>query len=142
MHDEPSVHTYKLDRAGMGRLFGHLEAAIMEVLWRLGDGTVPAVVAELGADVQYNTVQTVMTRLAEKGVLLRQLTSPGGAYLYRPVESRDAFVARVSRDLVSSLLAEFGDAAIAGFLDAIDQIRPDQRAALEDLMRQRREGGA
>lgn len=144
MEDESvaeSTHgqTYKLDSAGLARLFGDLEARIMDVLWGLGGGTVPDVMAALDGGAQYTTIQTVMNRLADKRVLTRALLAPGGAYLYRPTEPRDAFVIRVSRRLVGSLLSEFGDAALVGLVDAVDDLAPEQLAALEQRIRVLRE---
>lgn len=139
--DQPVIHAYKLDRAGMARLFGELEAAVMEVIWRLGSATVTTVSGEVDADVQYTTIQTVMNRLTEKGMLVRTLLAPGGAYLYQPAEEREAFLSRVSRELVRSLLADFGDAAVSGLVDAMDAAEPDQLAALEATIRERGQRG-
>jgi predicted transcriptional regulator len=140
--DEPTVNVYRLGSEGLARLFGELEAQIMEVLWLRGEATVPTVVEALGPRVQYTTAQTVMTRLAEKGVLTRRLLTPGGAYLYAPSQERETFLARVASQLVSSLLADFGEAAVTGLVDAVDRLPPDQLAALEAVIRARRSAGS
>lgn len=137
MATERVVQAYKLDRSGIGRLFGELEASIMEALWTLGEGTVASVSALLDAPQQYTTIQTVMNRLVEKGMLER-CGRTGGAVVYRAVRSRDALIERVSRDLVASLLADFGNAGVAGMVDAVEQAGPEQLDALEAQIKARR----
>jgi predicted transcriptional regulator len=52
---------------------GELQAQVMAALWRLNAGTVEQVREELPSRYQgaYNTVQTVLNRLAERGLLRR-----------------------------------------------------------------------
>lgn len=137
MGGAPSVNAYKLDRQGLARLFGDLEAGIMETLWALGEGTVSAVSTHLGGSQQYTTIQTVLNRLADKGILDRG-GRDGGAVVYRPVEPRHQFVERTSRQLVAGLLADFGSAAMRGMVDAVSELDPEQLAAFEDAVRARR----
>lgn len=128
MRDEMSIPAFKLDHTGLARIFGDLEARVMEIIWQLEEATVGDVLAQLGGDYHYNTVMTVMSRLADKGVLTRRRT--GRAHVYAPVEDRDAFLARVSRDVAEGLLREFGTLAIAQFVDAADAVDPELVAEL------------
>lgn len=68
---------------------GPLEADIMQVIWKIQKATVQDVYDELSRDrtIAYNTVMTVMTRLAQKGVLKRQ--KDGRAYLYFPKTTKN-----------------------------------------------------
>ncbi len=63
---------------------GELQAQIMPVLWRLGSGTVDDVRSALPERYRsaYTTVQTVLNRLSERGLLSRERR--GNAILYRP----------------------------------------------------------
>lgn len=128
------VITFRLDHTGLARLFGELEARIMEVVWERGEATVSDVLARLGEAYHYNTVMTVMGRLVDKGVLTRR--REGRAYVYTAVEDRDAFLARVSRQVAEGLLRDFGRLAIAQFIDAADAVDPQ---LLEELRRRVRE---
>ncbi|MGH7405089.1 MAG: BlaI/MecI/CopY family transcriptional regulator, partial [Candidatus Methylomirabilales bacterium] len=58
---------------GLRKIFGDLEAEIMDVIWGLGRATVADVhkVLEGQREIAYTTVKTVMGRLAEKGYLRR-----------------------------------------------------------------------
>jgi predicted transcriptional regulator len=64
---------------------GALEAAVMTALWA-ADAPMSAteVQREIGGDLAYNTVQTILTRLHEKNVVRRQLD--GRRHTYWPVE--------------------------------------------------------
>jgi predicted transcriptional regulator len=100
------------DKAGGN--FGPLEAAVMEVVWGAGGPVaVRAVVDRLNADrtdpLAYTTVMTVMTRLAEKGVLDRR--KRGREFVY---EARAPDAAGLA---VKDVLKTYGDAAVAHFLD-------------------------
>ena len=65
---------------------GQRELDIMQSLWRLTDGTVADVHAELrsrGIEVAYTTVQTMLNRMERKGLVARELSDR--AHRYRAV---------------------------------------------------------
>ncbi len=116
---------------------GSLEAAVVQDLWATGPSTVGEVLARLneqrGRPLAYNTVMSVMARLAEKEILSRW--REGRAYRYAPALDREQLAEYFARRDVRELLAEHGEAAIAGFVtetSADDQLRERLRAALDD----------
>ena len=106
----------------------------MAALWTAGE---PLTVRQLLADLNrgrreplaYTTVMTVMNRLAEKGALRRQRRGRG--YVYEPTADDAAGLA------VQGVVREFGDAAIAQF---VDQARADPKLLrrLERLLEEER----
>jgi predicted transcriptional regulator len=126
-----SIQSFKLDQRGLARVFGELEARIMEAVWDIGQATVQDVCDRLGPEQNYKTVMTVMNRLVEKNVLIRQRESR--AFVYLASESREEFMSNVSRHVVEGLLQDFGPVAIAQFLAAMDAT-PDSLAALRALV--------
>lgn len=130
-----AIQAFKLDQHGLARIFGELEAQIMDAIWELGEPTVGDVCDYLGKDYNYKTVMTVMNRLVDKEILSRQRI--GRAYSYTPCDGRDAFLARVSRNVVEGLLEDFGDLAIAQFVSAVDRVDPAQLAELQELIEAR-----
>lgn len=91
---------------------GTLEAEVMGVLWAAVEPmTATEVHAAIGADLAYNTVQTIMIRLHDKGLVARRRAGRG--HLYWPVE--DAATAAASQMR----------AALAG--------RPDRQAVLQQF---------
>lgn len=131
MSKHGKLHAYKLDRRGLARVFGALEAAVMEAIWSLGSGTVADVCERLEEDAHYKTVMTVMNRLVEKDVLRRARRSR--AFVYAPAETRDAFLARVSKRVVESLVLDFGDVAVAQMVDALEDVDPSLVARLRAI---------
>ena len=76
----------------------HYELELMDVLWRIGEGTVQDVCDVLERDLAYTTVMTTLNLLAnKKGVLKR--TKVGRAFVYRPLVTRD----EVSRTILGEL---------------------------------------
>lgn len=130
------VQAFRLDQQGMARVFGELEARIMEAVWELEDPTVQAVCDHLGPGHHYKTVMTVLNRLVGKDVLSRRRRSR--AYIYRPRQSREAFLCRVSRAIMGGLVQDFGSLAVAEFVETLDEIDPEQLAELERLVQERR----
>lgn len=115
-------HAFRLDHRGLGRVFGELEAAIMEAVWTGGRATVADVCRALGSGAHYKTVTTVMNRLVDKGALRR--AREARCFVYTAAESRDAFVERVSRRVAEGLVLDFGESAVAQFVDALDAVDP------------------
>lgn len=126
---------------GVEKLLGELEREVMDVLWARGSGSVRDVLERLNAErpaerrLAYTTVMTVMMRLAEKGLLARRLV--GKAHEYEAAQSREAFVARASRDLAQQMVQDFGEAAIAGFLAVLEDVAPGRLENLRGRVRPR-----
>ena len=120
------------EQGGAGSTLGPLDAEVMAVLWR-ADAPLPVreVAAELNAGrdtaLAYTTVMTVMSRLAAKGILARSRS--GRRFVYAPVAADAAEIA------VRGVLAEFGDAALARFVERAE-LDPGLRERLRRLMEQ------
>lgn len=112
----------RLDAWGMRRLLGSLEAAIMEVLWQSGERTGPELHAAMGRRVALNTVQTVLTRLTDKGLVAR--TGTRRNYRFRAAVSRAEFVASVTRELAQGMVADFGSLAAVAFTEVVRSAPP------------------
>lgn len=112
----------------------------MDVLWRRGEGTVQDVCDWLGPEEHnYKTVMTVLNRLASRGVLTRH--REGKAFVYRPAKSRAAFLAEMSRGVMAGLVRDLGGAAVAQFVDVLDEVAPEQLAQLAALVDARQRAG-
>jgi predicted transcriptional regulator len=78
---------------GSRRAAGQLESAVLTVLHAAGRPLSPgAVREELGGDLAYTTVVTILSRLHAKGVLER--ARAGRAYVYAPVADEPGLAAR------------------------------------------------
>lgn len=140
MSDKGSaVRIFKLNRSGLSRILGHLEARIMDAVWNLEQPTVQDVCDRLGSRANYRTVMTVMNRLVKKGLLRRY--KEGRAFRYVPSETREAFLESVSQQVVRGLLDDFGELALAQFVDVLDEIPAEQIEALRELIQKRSRKG-
>jgi predicted transcriptional regulator len=74
------------------------ELAILNVLWRLGSSTVRQVQAALENDSGYTTVLKLMQIMAEKGLVVRDVSQQ--THVYRAKYSQE----RTQRQLVNDLL--------------------------------------
>ena len=92
--------------------------SVREVEQRLNAGRV--------APLAYTTVMTVLSRLAGKNILHRQ--PQGRGFVYRPAVADTAEIA------VRGVLDEFGEAALARFVDRVE-LDPALRARLRKLTR-------
>ena len=128
---EPGDRTHP----GADRLLGELEADVMRVVWPREHATVREVLEALNSErprqIAYTTVMTVMSRLAEKGLLLRRLV--GKTHHYVVAQTVHEFLHAASRRLFRSLIDDFGEVAIAEFLAELEQVQPDRRRALRRL---------
>lgn len=81
---------------------GDLQAEIMSTMWELGEATVEEVrrAQPRGRSRAYNTLQTVMNRLVERGLLERERRGRG--YLYRARYNEAAYLSRRIRDQLAS----------------------------------------
>lgn len=114
----------------VSKVLGPLEAEVMGVAWSSAHPlTVRAVLDRLNAGrtspLAYTTVMTVMARLAEKDILRRTLNGKGYEY--------EAAVPDAAAIAVRNLVRDFGDAAIAGFVDEA-RSDPELRARLQRLL--------
>jgi predicted transcriptional regulator len=118
---------------------GELEADVMSVVWEMGKATVQDVkdTLEPRRPLAYTTIMTVMSRLAEKGVLERQ--KQGRAYYYSPAATQEKVAGSLLQSLVRRLYDGATGKAIAHLLEAEDAVDDAELERLERLIRTRRE---
>jgi predicted transcriptional regulator len=114
---------------------GELQTQVMSALWRLGSGTVEQVRSALPPRYRgaYNTVQTVLNRLAERGLLSRAKT--GNAIEYRPVFSEAEYLSRSISQALAAASLDARQAALARLIGGLE------KAELQDLQRLAKETG-
>lgn len=123
-------------------MLGGLEAEVMEVAWSRGRVTVRDVHQHLIArrPLAYTTVMTTMTRLAQKGLLRRELES--NYYVYRPALSREEFMDRVARTVLDGLLEEFAGPVFSHLVQRLGAEDDAKLRDLEELIKAARSQGA
>lgn len=116
---------------GLSKIFGELEADIMEVMWRRGDATVKDVYGELVAEreIAYTTVMTVISRLSDKGILIKTQTS--NKYIYCPACTREEILSQVSKDVLQGLLDVDRGPVMAHLTGIMGDLDPEELDALK-----------
>ena len=127
------------NEASAPKQLGELEADVMQVVWKKGEVTVQDVHDDLAPrrKLAYTTVMTVMSRLAEKGVLNRR--KEGRAYLYTPADSQERVAGSLLRSLVQRFYSGATASAIAHLLETEDDVDQAELEKLEELLRTKRE---
>jgi predicted transcriptional regulator len=108
---------------------GELEADVLATLWRSDTPMTPGQVRdELGADLAYTTVMTILTRLYDKGSVTRARV--GRAFVYRPAFEQAELAAAKMRSLLDT--GHDRDAVLARFVGSLS---PDEERTLASLLR-------
>jgi len=94
-----------MGKRGQPPALSEAQLEIMNVVWDQGETTVAEVwnVLSAGRSVARNTVQTLMTRLEEKGWLRHR--AEGQTFYYRAAHARQATVGRLVQRLVDTAFA-------------------------------------
>jgi len=92
----------------------------MRALWELGSGTVQEVRAALPSADQhaYTTIQTVLNRLAERGLVERE--RKGVAFIYRPSLAESEYVSRSIGRVLEEASPGAREAALAQLVGTLD----------------------
>jgi predicted transcriptional regulator len=116
--------------ADLTPITGELQTQIMATVWRLGNATVEDVRRGLPPRYRgaYTTVQTVLNRLAERGLLSRH--KAGNAIEYRPRVSEAEYV---TRSISQTLAGASMDARQAALARLIGDLGEDELSALQQL---------
>jgi predicted transcriptional regulator len=127
-------------KKGMGALSDELELPLMEILWTKGPRKGREIYEEIRLEkkIAYTTALTVMDRLAKKGFIKKDGQS--GVILFSPRISREAYTGAVTENLVQQAFTMSPDLAVSAFADHFSRMPDDERAKLEDLLAEKRNG--
>ena len=123
--------------SSLGQL-GDLQAEVMATLWQLGEATVEQVRAKQPARRRsaYTTVQTVMNRLVERGLLTRRRV--GRAFLYNPRYDESEYLALSIRETLSYASPQARREALVSLVDGLQGEDLDEVARLAARVRRAR----
>lgn len=114
---------------------GPLASAIVREVIARGEASVADVVEGLRRSQRrehaYTTIMTVMGRLHEKGILLRDRR--GRQYIYRPAAPEVDLIDRLSGLAVDRVVERYGSAALRHFAVRLADLDPDTRRRLVAL---------
>jgi len=139
-HRRTFVPDFRPHKLGLSQVLGELESEVMETIWARGETTVRDVHSCLLSEreIAYTTVMTVMSRLSEKGLLLRE--ADGNSYIYRPAVTRQVFVAQAVGEVLDALLTSHAPQTVSHFAASLDKVSAEEIRQLEELIKKRKGG--
>lgn len=129
------VTAFKPHGDGLSKLFGSLEADIVDIIWKRKEASARDVFETLrdgGQRLSYGAVKTVLDRLVAKEVLDRLMSN--NQYIYQARLNRDDFTNSAVREILDSLRDSFAAPLYAQFFDQLQQADPDQLDQLAQLI--------
>jgi BlaI family transcriptional regulator, penicillinase repressor len=113
-----------------------LELEIMNVLWETGAVNVQTVQSQLGRELAYTTVQTMLNILHRKRRVTRTLKDR--AYFYKPAISRSKVMRQSLSDIVERLFGGSAENLVMTLMDA-KQLSHAQLGRLRKLLKESQE---
>lgn len=119
-------------------LRGSLQSEVMRAMWRLDEATVDDVRATLPRSrrAAYTTIQTVMNRLLDRGLLDRKRR--GKAFVYRARYPESEFVARAMRERLAGASADARTPALLSLIEGLKEEELDELATYANKVRRTR----
>lgn len=121
-------------------MLGSLENEIMEIIWTEGEIDARHIleVIRKKRKIAYTTVNTVLSRLVDKGLLkARKVRSRGGfKYVYSSTNTKENYEEKVIESTFNRLLKSFGGVAIKYFSEKLNLSEKEVeilKKKLEDL---------
>jgi predicted transcriptional regulator len=133
------ISQYNLGRKELEAFFGPLEANIIETVWNSEKKplTVRKVYEKLKREksIAYTTVMSTMDRLYVKGLLDRQIEKGKGGlfYVYWPKLEEQSFKKSAVRQVISSLIENFGEVVTSYLIEEAASDKQESRALREQL---------
>jgi predicted transcriptional regulator len=129
----PNISTDTNLRTSSQGGLGHLEAEVLEILWRHGECSVRDVQGRLGRRLAYTTVMTTLDRLYKKGRLERSKSNR--SFRYAPMLSRVSWGQERAETAMANLLSVLssGDALISCLVEVVAKM---DVALLEQMERE------
>ncbi|MFG2958233.1 BlaI/MecI/CopY family transcriptional regulator [Streptomyces sp. NPDC048291] len=109
------------------RSAGELESEVLAALWATEGPLTPAEIqTEIGGGLAYNTVHTILKRLYDKGLVLRDADGRRGAY--RPAKNAAELTAEAMHEALDR-----GPDPIAALQQFVSGLSPEEERALRNL---------
>ncbi len=120
------------------KLLTEVELELMNIIWKLGEGTVHEVIENLATDrdLAYTSVSTILRILEQKKVVTT--TKEGRSHIYHPLLSKADYESRAVHHVVKTV---FDDTPLKMVKQLLDQSRlsPSELAEIKLWLRKKEE---
>ncbi|EKE11139.1 MAG: hypothetical protein ACD_15C00136G0001 [uncultured bacterium] len=121
----------------MGKLgFGELELSILKIIRELGRATVRDIYKSLGSEGSYTTIMTVMSRMTDKGELMRE--KEGKQYIYWVDPQNDSPSKNILQRIQDKIFGGKSTAMVSYLLESDQEISDQDLMEMEKLIQKRR----
>jgi len=121
----------------MGKLrFGELELSILKIVRELGRVTVRDIYKSLGSEGSYTTIMTVMSRMADKGELMRE--KEGKQYIYWVDPQNDSPSKNILQRIQDKIFGGKSTAMVSYLLESDEEISDQDLVEMEKLIQKLR----
>ncbi len=116
--------------------FGELELSILKIIRECGRVTVRDVYERLGSEGGYTTIMTVMSRMADKGELMRE--KEGKQYTYWIASQNESSSKSILKRIQERIFGGKSTAMVSYLLDVDSEISDKELEEIEKLIQKRR----
>lgn len=116
--------------------FGELELSILQIVRESGRASVREVYDKLGSEGSYTTIMTVMSRMAEKGELMRE--KEGKQYIYWIAPTHHSSSKSILKRIQNKIFGGKPAAMLSYLLDSDSAISDKDLEEIEQLIQKRR----
>jgi predicted transcriptional regulator len=116
------------------KALSELELEVMNLVWENNSCSVRDVLKEISQkkELAYTTVATILLRLNEKGMVIRN--DKDFAILYSPKISKEDYSKSIAGSFFNKFFQSFGDTAIASFAESIEELPKEKKKYFLDLL--------
>jgi predicted transcriptional regulator len=101
---------------------GPLEREVLKVIWNSNKVCVRHVLEQLPQELKpaYTTVMTIMNRMVEKGILVRE--KPSTTCYYQTRQSKKEFLTYLAKDKITTFINHYGKESIPILKESISSL--------------------
>jgi len=129
------IKEFNLKRIGIRAVLGDLETELMEVIWTHKKELTNRELLEIlnrkrKKPLEVSTINITMTRLFKKGLVSRRLEAIRGGhhYLYRASMTKEAFVSKISEQILTHLRKCFGDKPVKAVFATVSPLTAESES--------------
>ena len=119
------------------KLLTDVELELMTILWRIDEGSVANVIAELpeGRDLAYTSVSTILRILEQKQIL--KTRKEGRGHIYIPLLSKADYEAKTVRNVVNNVFDGAPITMVKTLLNTVD-LSDDELEEIREIIKKNR----
>lgn len=132
------ANIFRTSGDGLGKVLGHLEKDIMDVMWSGSELSGKDVFERLcrRRNIALTTVLTVLNRLVKKDLVRKEHSTEG--YMFKAALTMDEFSKAISRDVLEGVIDLCSGPAVASFVDILAEKDPAELMRLERLVEKKK----